>query len=77
VLACHNEARKSRSTKVKIADTMKKLLSNEDGATAIEYAFIAAAMGLCLVPALAATTDGAGILYTRIKDLFSSPVVAL
>ncbi len=66
-----------RSAQVTIAVTLKKLLIDDTGATAIEYALIAAAMGACLVPALSATTDGVGIVYTRIKDLFSSPVVAL
>ncbi len=59
------------------ATKLKQLLSDENGATAIEYAFIAAAMGLCLVPALSASTDGVGVLYTRIKELFESPVVAI
>ncbi len=31
---------------------MKKFLKNEDGATAIEYALIAAAMGLALTTAM-------------------------
>jgi Flp pilus assembly pilin Flp len=62
---------------VTIADTLRKLLIDDTGATAIEYALIAAAMGACLIPALSTTTDGVGIVYTRIKDLFSSPVVAL
>jgi Flp pilus assembly pilin Flp len=63
--------------KVTEATKLKQLLSDENGATAIEYAFIAAAMGLCLVPALSASTDGVGVLYTRIKELFESPVVAI
>jgi Flp pilus assembly pilin Flp len=64
-------------SKVTEATTIKQLLRDENGATAIEYAFIAAAMGLCLVPALSASTDGVGVLYTHIKELFESPVVAI
>lgn len=48
---------------------------DESGATAIEYGLIAGAMTVVLVPAFAATVDGVGTLFTRIADLFHSPIV--
>jgi Flp pilus assembly pilin Flp len=74
---CCCRAQYPAERKVTEATTIKQLLSDENGATAIEYAFIAAAMGLCLVPALSASTDGVGVLYTRIKELFENPLVAI
>lgn len=38
--------------------TLKRWVADEQGATAIEYSMIAAAMGLVLVPAMASITDG-------------------
>ena len=55
---------------VKIFGNFAKFLENEDGATAIEYSFIAAAMGLVLVPALGTTSSGIGAKYAVIADLF-------
>ena len=37
---------------------LKRWVADEQGATAIEYSMIAAAMGLVLVPAMASITDG-------------------
>lgn len=48
----------------------KVWLNDEQGATAIEYSFISAAMALALVPALGSTTSGIAGLYTSITELF-------
>jgi Flp pilus assembly pilin Flp len=64
------------SGKVSVAEKFKRWQRDEDGATAIEYALIAAAMGTALVPAIATTASGVGILYTFIGDLFSHPAVS-
>jgi pilus assembly protein Flp/PilA len=61
---------------VKIADKIKELLRNEDGATAIEYALIAAAMGVALVPAMAAFGSGVDEVYGRIVELLNDPSVS-
>ena len=37
---------------------LKRWVADEQGATAIEYSMIAAAMGLVRVPAMASITDG-------------------
>lgn len=58
------------STSVKLFGHFARFLENEDGATAIEYSFIAAAMGLVLVPALSSTSSGIGSKYTEIAKLF-------
>ena len=39
-------------------ECLKQWVANEEGATAIEYSMIAAAMGVVLVPAMASITDG-------------------
>ena len=51
---------------------VRRLLRNEDGATAIEYSMIAASMALVLVPALSATTSGLGSLYTIIAGFWDN-----
>jgi Flp pilus assembly pilin Flp len=61
---------------VRVAEKFKKWLRNENGATAIEYALIAAAMGTALVPAIATTASGVGVIYTFIGELFSHPGVS-
>lgn len=47
-----------------------KWLENEDGATAIEYSFIAAAMGLVLVPAMSSLASSVELRFGLISDLF-------
>ena len=49
---------------------MKSFLKDETGATAIEYALIAGAMGLALFPAVNSLTGGVSVLYGQIADLF-------
>ncbi len=56
--------------RVKLFGHFARFLENEDGATAIEYSFIAAAMGLVLVPALSSTSSGLGAKYDVIAKLF-------
>lgn len=55
---------------MKTADTMKNFLKDQTGATAIEYALIASAMGLALFPAVNSLTGGVSVLYGQIADLF-------
>jgi pilus assembly protein Flp/PilA len=61
---------------VRVADKIKKWLRNEDGATAIEYALIAAAMGVALVPAMEAFGGGVNEVYGRIVELLNDPSVS-
>ncbi len=60
---------------VTITDNIIKLLRDETGATAIEYALIAAAMGLALVPALSSLSGGINNLYNSIGNSVNNPVV--
>ena len=60
---------------MKVAENIKKWLRNEDGATAIEYALIAAAMGVALVPAMQAFGGGVDEVYGRIVELLNDPSV--
>lgn len=43
---------------------------DERGATAIEYALIAAILGIALIPVLMNTTSGVASLYTRVQGYF-------
>ena len=47
-------------------------LENEDGATAIEYALIAAATGLALAATLPAIETNLSVMYNAILGYFSS-----
>lgn len=49
----------------------KNWLSDDSGATAIEYAIMASAMALALVPALAAFSGDVGGVYNRVLGYFS------
>jgi pilus assembly protein Flp/PilA len=60
---------------MKSVDTMKKFLSDETGATAIEYALIAAAMGLALITSLPILKGGVDSLYNRISNSLNNPLV--
>jgi Flp pilus assembly pilin Flp len=53
---------------------MRAWLKNDNGATAIEYALIAAAMGLMLIPTLASFTEGSGGLFQSIVNIFDHPM---
>ncbi len=57
-----------------IAENIIRLLKDETAATAIEYALISSAMGLCLLPALSALKGGVDSLYTRIADVLNNPL---
>ncbi len=64
-----------RSGKVTIAETMREFLRDETGATAIEYALIAAAMGLALLTSLPVLKGGVDSLYNRIGNSLNNPLV--
>lgn len=51
--------------------TLTRFAADERGATAIEYALIAAILGIALVPVLASTTSGVAGLYTRVQTYFT------
>jgi pilus assembly protein Flp/PilA len=59
---------------VTIADHIIKMLKDESGATAVEYALIAGAMGLCLLPALSSVKGGVDSLYSRIAAVLNDPL---
>ena len=44
---------------------------DERGATAIEYALIAAILGIALIPVLANTSSGVAGLYTKVQSYFT------
>ena len=52
-------------------NNLSRLMREDDGATAIEYALIASILGLALVPVLVNTTNGVASLYTRVQDYFN------
>ena len=56
------------------AEHILKMLKDENAATAMEYALIAGAMGLCLLPALSALKGGVDSLYTRITAVLNNPL---
>ncbi len=49
---------------------LSRLATDEDGATAIEYALIAVILGIALIPVLVSTTTGVAGLYTKVQDYF-------
>jgi pilus assembly protein Flp/PilA len=65
----------NRSVIVQVADTIIKLLKDDTGATAIEYALIAAAMGLALLTGLPVLKGGVDSLYNRIANSLNNPLV--
>jgi pilus assembly protein Flp/PilA len=53
-------------------NSFKRFMSSAEGATAIEYGLIAAAMGLMLIPAMSSLSATAqGTLYGVIQGLFA------
>ena len=50
--------------------TLSRFALDERGATAIEYALIAAILGIALIPVLASTSSGVAGLYTKVQDYF-------
>jgi Flp pilus assembly pilin Flp len=62
------------ATILKHISRLKTWLKQEDGATAIEYALIAGAMGLMLIPAMSSFTDNSEGLYQSILDIFNHPM---
>ncbi len=50
---------------------LTKWLADESGATAIEYALIASAMALALVPAMSALSTSLGGAFSRIVGYFT------
>jgi Flp pilus assembly pilin Flp len=55
---------------VKVLRRLKTFFGDEQGATAIEYALIAATMATMLIPTLSLTSSGITSLYTKIVELF-------
>ena len=51
---------------------IKSFLSNEHGATAIEYGLIAGIIGLGIVASLGSITDAYLVLYQNIRDGIAS-----
>ena len=56
------------------AEHILKMLKDESAATAMEYALIAGAMGLCLLPALSVLKGGVDSLYSRISGVLNNPL---
>jgi Flp pilus assembly pilin Flp len=54
----------------KLAQNHLRLIRDDSGATAIEYALIASILGLALVPVLVNTTSGVASLYTKVQNYF-------
>jgi Flp pilus assembly pilin Flp len=50
---------------------LQKMLRDDTGATAIEYALIAAAMGVALVPAMANFSGDINGVYGKILNYFN------
>jgi Flp pilus assembly pilin Flp len=57
---------------VQTAEKLKEFASDKDGATAIEYALIAAAMGLGLIPALQAFGLSSGDMWNLVVNLIGT-----
>ena len=53
-----------------VSNLLKMFVSDDSGATAIEYALIASILGVALLPVLTDTTSGVASLYTRVQDYF-------
>lgn len=55
-------------------DTMgfRRLIRDDRGATAIEYALIASILGFALLPVLGDTTNGVASLFTRVQGYFDT-----
>ncbi len=56
---------------IRIRQYLKAFMSEDHGATAIEYALIASILGVALLPVLSNTTSGVASLYTRVQDYFT------
>lgn len=57
-------------THSEIMRTVKKLANCDNGASAIEYALIAAATGLALASSLPSVEAGLSTVYTKIMNFF-------
>ena len=53
---------------IAIRRTLRRLLADDGGATAIEYGLIAALIVVAMMGGLASLGGGAGGMWTRIKD---------
>lgn len=51
---------------------IRRLLRDDSGATAIEYALIASILGIALLPVLGNTTNGVASLFTRVQGYFDT-----
>lgn len=60
-----------------IRDQVALMAEDENGATAIEYALIAATMAAAMIPALGYATSGVALLYSSIVALFARDDVAI
>ncbi len=48
--------------------TLRNVLRDEAGATAIEYGLIAALVSVAAIAALTATGDALDVMFTKVKD---------
>jgi Flp pilus assembly pilin Flp len=51
---------------------MRRFISDDNGATAIEYGLIAAGIFLAIVPPMSLIATRMGLTYNKILDYFSS-----
>lgn len=57
----------------RLRNTLRRFVSDERGASAIEYALIAALIALAIIVGAAAVGDGIGALFQDIADQLPSP----
>jgi Flp pilus assembly pilin Flp len=56
----------------RVVQKLQTALSDDRGATAIEYALIASILGIALLPVLTNTTSGIASLFTRVQGYFDT-----
>jgi Flp pilus assembly pilin Flp len=54
----------------KFIHSQLRILEDDSGTTAIEYALIASIVGLAMIPVILNTTTGVASLYTRVQGYF-------
>ncbi len=56
----------------KAIEALRRMLRDDSGVTAIEYALIASILGIALVPVLSNTTSGVASLFTSVQGNFDT-----
>jgi len=56
----------------KAFEALRRMLRDDGGVTAIEYALIASILGIALVPVLSSTTSGVASLFTSVQGNFDT-----